>query len=99
MYLGEYVTLDAGTGVVHSAPAYGIEDFNSCRAYGMKDDEILAPVLGDGRYADSLPLFGGMNIWDANPKIVEALREVGALLHSEKFSSTAICTAGGTRRR
>ncbi|HTP97362.1 MAG TPA: isoleucine--tRNA ligase, partial [Burkholderiales bacterium] len=83
VYLGEYVTLDAGTGIVHSAPAYGIEDFNSCRGYGMKDDEILAPVLGDGRYADSLPLFGGMNIWKANPKIVETIRERGALLHAE----------------
>ena len=59
VYLGDYVTLDTGTGIVHSAPAYGIEDFNSCRAYGMKDDEMLTPVQGDGRYAESLPLFGG----------------------------------------
>jgi isoleucyl-tRNA synthetase len=35
------VTLDTGTGVVHSAPAYGVEDFDSCRRYGMKDDDIL----------------------------------------------------------
>ena len=74
VYLGDYVTLDTGTGIVHSAPAYGVEDFNSCRAYGMKDDEILTPVLGDGRYADSLPFFGGMKIWKANPKIVETMR-------------------------
>src|SRR5882672_9240255 len=48
VHLGEYVTLDAGTtGVVHSAPAYGVEDFESCRRYGMKDDEILTPVMGD----------------------------------------------------
>ena len=46
MYLGEYVTLDTGTGIVHSAPAYGVEDFESCRRYGMKDDEILTPVHG-----------------------------------------------------
>src|SRR3990170_2525778 len=83
VYLGEYVTLEQGTGIVHSAPAYGIEDFNSCRAYGMQDDEMLAPVLGDGRYARSLPLFGGMNIWKANPKIVETIKEHGALLHAE----------------
>ena len=70
MYLGDYVTLDTGTGIVHSAPAYGVEDFESCRRYGMKDDEILTPVMGDGRFAGSLPLFGGMSIWDANPKIV-----------------------------
>jgi isoleucyl-tRNA synthetase len=79
VYLGEYVTLDAGTGIVHSAPAYGVEDFESCRRYGMKDDEILTPVLGDGKFAASLPLFGGMSIWDANPRIVKTLEERGAL--------------------
>ncbi|HZM37150.1 MAG TPA: isoleucine--tRNA ligase [Burkholderiales bacterium] len=78
--LGDYVTLDAGTGIVHSAPAYGVEDFESCRRYGMKDEEILTPVLGDGRYAPSLPLFGGMPIWDANAKIVKTIEEKGALL-------------------
>jgi isoleucyl-tRNA synthetase len=84
VYLGEYVTLDAGTGIVHSAPAYGVEDFNSCRAYGMKDDAILTPVQPDGRYTESLPFFGGLNIWKANPKIVEKIDSAGALLHSEK---------------
>jgi isoleucyl-tRNA synthetase len=79
VYLGEYVTLDTGTGIVHSAPAYGVEDFESCRRYGMKDDEILTPVMGDGRFAASLPLFGGLSIWDANPKIVKAIEEKGAL--------------------
>jgi isoleucyl-tRNA synthetase len=80
MYLGEYVTLETGTGIVHSAPAYGVEDFESCRRYGMKDDAILTPVLGDGRYAESLPLFGGMSIWDANAKVVKAIEQKGALL-------------------
>ncbi|HET7159444.1 MAG TPA: class I tRNA ligase family protein, partial [Burkholderiales bacterium] len=80
IYLGEYVTLDAGTGIVHSAPAYGVEDFQSCRRYGMKDDEILTPVMGDGKYASTLPLFGGMHIWKANPKIVELMAERGVLL-------------------
>jgi isoleucyl-tRNA synthetase len=79
VYLGEYVTLDTGTGIVHSAPAYGVEDFESCRRYGMKDEEILAPVLGDGKFAASLPLFGGLPIWDANSKIVGAIKEKGAL--------------------
>ena len=86
VYLGDYVTLEQGTGIVHSAPAYGIEDFNSCRRYGMKDDAMLAPVAGDGRYAESLPFFGGTNIWKANPKIVEKIDEAGALLHCEKHS-------------
>jgi isoleucyl-tRNA synthetase len=80
VYLGEYVTLDTGTGIVHSAPAYGVEDFDSCRRYGMKDDQILTPVMGDGKFAASLPLFGGLSIWDANPKIVKAIEEKGALL-------------------
>jgi isoleucyl-tRNA synthetase len=79
MYLGEYVSLDAGTGIVHSAPAYGVEDFESCRRYGLKDDDILTPVMGDGKFAPSLPLFGGLSIWDANPKIVKTLEEKGAL--------------------
>src|SRR5690349_11631173 len=79
VYLGDYVTLDTGTGIVHSAPAYGVEDFQSCRRYGMKDDEILTPVMGDGKYAPSLPLFGGEMIWKANPKIVALLAERGVL--------------------
>jgi isoleucyl-tRNA synthetase len=51
----------------------------------MTDDQILNPVQGDGLFAADLPLFGGMKIWDANPKIVEVIRERGALLHVEKF--------------
>jgi isoleucyl-tRNA synthetase len=86
VYLGDYVTLDTGTGIVHSSPAYGVEDFLSCRRYGMKDDDMLNPVQGDGRFADSLPFFGGQNIWKANPAIVEKMREAGALLHAEKLT-------------
>jgi len=85
VYLGDYVTLDTGTGIVHSAPAYGVEDFQSCRRYGMKDDEILTPVLGDGKFVSSLPLFGGMMIWKANPRIIEKLAENGVLLHQEAY--------------
>jgi isoleucyl-tRNA synthetase len=86
VYLGDYVTLDTGTGIVHSSPAYGVDDFISCKAHGMTDDEIINPVQGDGVFAASLPLFGGMKIWDANPKIVDVLRERGALLHVEKIT-------------
>jgi isoleucyl-tRNA synthetase len=84
VYLGDYVTLEQGTGIVHSAPAYGVEDFVSCRGYGMKDEEMLTPVMGDGKYAASLEFFGGLDIWKANSKIVEKIRETGALFHSEK---------------
>jgi isoleucyl-tRNA synthetase len=85
VYLGDYVTLDTGTGIVHSSPAYGVEDFESCKRYGMKDEDILNPVTGDGRYAESLPRFGGQDIWDANPAIVEAIRAAGALLKVERY--------------
>jgi isoleucyl-tRNA synthetase len=86
VYLGEYVTLDTGTGIVHSSPAYGIEDFMSCRDNGLKDTDVLTPVMGDGKYAESLPEFGGLMIWDANPKIVEHMREKGSLFKAEKFT-------------
>jgi isoleucyl-tRNA synthetase len=85
VYLGDYVTLDTGTGIVHSAPAYGVEDFESCRRYGMKDEEILTPVMADGKFAPSLPLFGGLSIWDANGKIIAELEKRGALLHKESY--------------
>src|SRR5687768_2780748 len=86
VYLGDYVTLDAGTCIVHSAPAYGVEDFESCRRYGMKDEEMLTPVLADGRFAQSLPLFGGMMIWDANARILKVLEERGALFSRESHT-------------
>ncbi|MEP7184058.1 MAG: isoleucine--tRNA ligase [Betaproteobacteria bacterium] len=86
VYLGDYVTLEQGTGMVHSSPAYGIDDFLSCRRYGMKDEAMLNPVQGDGTFAADLLFFGGQKIWDANPKIVEKIREAGQLLHAEKFT-------------
>ena len=86
VYLGAYVTAEAGTGIVHSSPAYGVEDFDSCKSYGMTNDEILNPVQGDGTYAGDFPLFGGMKVWDANAKVVDALRLAGSLLHAEQQS-------------
>ena len=86
VYLGTYVTADAGTGIVHSSPAYGVEDFDSCKSYGMANDEILNPVQGDGTYTADFPLFGGQKIWDANAKIVDSLRVAGSLLHAEQQS-------------
>jgi isoleucyl-tRNA synthetase len=85
VYLADYVTTESGTGVVHSAPAYGLEDFQSCKAHGMKDDEILKPVMGDGRFASTLPLFAGMTIWEASKPICSALTEAGALFELKMF--------------
>ncbi len=85
IYVSDYVTLDAGTGIVHSAPAYGLDDFISCKAHGMSDDEILKPVLGDGKYASWLPFFAGMTIWEASKPICAKLEEVGALFKLVMF--------------
>jgi isoleucyl-tRNA synthetase len=83
VYLADYATADDGTGLVHSSPAYGLEDFNSCVAHGLKTDEILNPVQGHGSYAPDFPLFGGQNIWKAVPAIIDALREAGRLFATE----------------
>ncbi|TFW10552.1 isoleucine--tRNA ligase, partial [Oxalobacteraceae bacterium OM1] len=85
IYVAEYVTLDTGTGVVHSSPAYGVDDFVSCKAHGLKDEEILNPVMGDGKYASWLPFFGGMTIWEASKPICAKLEEVGALFKLVMF--------------
>lgn len=85
VYLGDYVTLDTGTGIVHSAPAYGLDDFASCKSHGMKDDDILKPVMGDGKYASWLPFFGGMTIWEASKPICNKLEEVGSLFKLVMF--------------
>jgi isoleucyl-tRNA synthetase len=85
MYLADYVTTESGTGVVHSAPAYGLDDFISCRAHGMKDEQMLTPVMGDGKYVPTLPLFGGLTIWEASKPICTALREAGALFELKMF--------------
>nr|WP_315484000.1 isoleucine--tRNA ligase [uncultured Undibacterium sp.] len=85
VYLGDYVSTETGTGVVHSAPSYGIEDFQSCKAHGMKDDDMLNPVMGDGRYASWLPFFAGMTIWEASKPICDKLREAGTLFSLKMF--------------
>jgi isoleucyl-tRNA synthetase len=86
VYLGTYVTLDSGTGLVHSSPAYGVEDFLSCKQHGMTDTQIINPVTGNGTYASTEPLFAGQKIWDANPKIVEHMKEKGVLFRVFKYT-------------
>ena len=80
VYVAEYVSAQDGTGIVHSSPAYGVDDFNSCVANGLAYDDILNPVQGNGSYAEDLPLFGGMNIWKACPRIIEVLGESHRLM-------------------
>ncbi|MEY4363774.1 MAG: Isoleucine--tRNA ligase [Pseudomonadota bacterium] len=80
VYLAEYVGETDGTGIVHSSPAYGVDDFNSCIAHGMKYEDILNPVQGNGTYAADFPLFGGLHIWKAVPVILDALQNAGRLM-------------------
>ncbi|MEY3447220.1 MAG: hypothetical protein RIR45_1975, partial [Pseudomonadota bacterium] len=86
VYLADYATADDGTGIVHSAPAYGVEDFNSCVAHGMAYDDILNPVQGNGAYAPDLPLFGGQHIWKACPVIINTLRDADRLFATQDIT-------------
>ncbi|WP_395348583.1 class I tRNA ligase family protein [Variovorax sp. UC122_21] len=86
IYLADYATATDGTGLVHSSPAYGLDDFNSCVAHGVAYDDILNPVQGNGSYAPDFPLFGGQNIWKAVPVIIAALRDANRLLTTETIS-------------
>jgi isoleucyl-tRNA synthetase len=86
VYLADYATADDGTGIVHSAPAYGVEDFNSCVAHGLKYDDILNPVQGNGAYAAEFSLFGGQHIWKAVPVILEALKNANRLMATHGIS-------------
>ena len=80
VYLADYATDTDGTGIVHSAPAYGVDDFNSCVAHGLSHDDILNPVQGNGSYAADFALFGGLNIWKAVPVILQTLENAGRLM-------------------
>ena len=86
VYLADYATAEDGTGLVHSSPAYGVDDFNSCIAHGMAYDDILNPVQGNGSYAADFPLFGGLNIWKAVPVVIEALRNAGRLFATKDIT-------------
>lgn len=80
LYLADYVTATDGTGIVHSSPAYGVDDFNSCVANGLKYDDILNPVQGNGVYAPELPFFGGQHIWKACARVIEVLGQSDRLM-------------------
>jgi isoleucyl-tRNA synthetase len=86
VYLAEYATADDGTGIVHSSPAYGVDDFNSCVAHGMKVEDILNPVQGNGAYAADFPLFAGQHIWKAVPLVLEALKNAGRLFATQDIT-------------
>ncbi|MFZ2492227.1 MAG: isoleucine--tRNA ligase [Thermoanaerobaculia bacterium] len=81
--LGDYVTLDAGTGLVHTAPGHGADDFQTGRRYDL---DIYTPVNHRGEFTPEVPFWAGMHVFKANPLIVEHLRETGALLQSEPIA-------------
>jgi isoleucyl-tRNA synthetase len=72
----------AGTGIVHTAPGHGTDDYHIGRRYGL---EILNPVDDAGRFLPDVEHFGNMNIFEANPVIIEFMRERGILMHSEAY--------------
>jgi len=78
--LGEHVTLDAGTGAVHTAPAHGQEDFIVGQKYSLPVDN---PVMGDGRFREGTPFVAGQKVWAANDVLVAELESRGRLLKHE----------------
>jgi len=80
--LADYVTLDAGTGIVHTAPGHGADDFLTGRRYGL---DIYAPVDAGGHFLETVGLFGGQRVFDANPNVEQALKARARLWHREPF--------------
>ncbi len=76
--LGDHVTLEAGTGAVHTAPGHGQEDYVVGLRYGLKVDN---PVDDDGKFLPGTEFFAGQHVFTANPQVVEVLKDHGALLH------------------
>ncbi len=80
----EYVTLEDGTGLVHTAPGHGVEDYQTGLAEGLG---IYCPVLGDGTFDDSVPEWlRGRSVWEGNPLVMGRLDEEDALFHRQRFT-------------
>jgi isoleucyl-tRNA synthetase len=75
--LADFVTLEQGTGLVHTAPGHGLEDFLATRPYDLP---VLSPVDDEGRFTEEAGVFAGLHVFEANPRIIELLRERGALV-------------------
>ncbi|MEZ8275790.1 isoleucine--tRNA ligase [Vibrio cyclitrophicus] len=80
--LGDHVTTDSGTGVVHTAPGHGQEDFVVGKKYNL---EIANPVGSNGVYLPDTELFAGQHVFKANDSVLEVLKEKGALLHHHAY--------------
>ena len=80
LMLGDYVTMDSGSGCVHTAPGFGADDYNTCRRYGV---ELVVPVDDQGRHTDYAGKYAGLKTEESNPVILADMRESGALFASE----------------
>jgi isoleucyl-tRNA synthetase len=82
IFTAEYVTMDAGTGCVHTAPGHGADDYETGIKHGLP---VYNPVDDTGRFIPEVEHFAGMSVWDANAAIIAKLRADGMLLHAEQF--------------
>ena len=82
LLLADYVTMDSGTGCVHTAPGFGADDYQTCRRYGM---EMVVPVDDRGRHTDYAGKYAGMKTEESNPVILADMKESGALFASEEI--------------
>jgi isoleucyl-tRNA synthetase len=82
LILGDFVTLDVGTGCVHTAPGHGQEDYEVGLKYGL---DIYSPLDDEGRFTGDVPFFAGQFVFDANPAVNAKLNEVGCLLKEEEM--------------
>ena len=82
LLLADYVTMDSGTGCVHTAPGFGADDYQTCRRYGM---EMIVPVDDQGRHTDYAGKYAGLRVEESNPIILADMKESGALFASEEI--------------
>ena len=82
LLLAEYVTMDSGTGCVHTAPGFGADDYQTCRRYGM---EMVVPVDDQGRHTDYAGKYAGLKTDESNPIILKDMKEAGSLFASEEI--------------
>ena len=82
LVLADYVTMDSGTGCVHTAPGFGADDYETCKRYGM---EMVVPVDDQGRHTDYAGKYAGMGTDESNPVILEDMKKAGSLFASEEI--------------
>jgi len=86
--LGDHVTLDAGTGAVHTAPGHGVDDYIVGVRYGLP---VNNPVGGNGCYVEGTEFFEGQHVFKANEKVIDVLKEKGGLQHVAKLNHSYPC--------